>query len=215
MRYSKGFTLIELLIALALSATVMLLLSAGMQVVLKDWEKSSSRLDQSLDQVLILLQLERALDAAYPHTYFDDDKKQSIVFFIGEEDKLAWVSTLSPGRRPGLTAWQLTPSEEGNDGVEIRTIPAFANDPTEPLEEIEEPLIVFEGYDVSFEYLYYDEQFDDKDTEWLKKWEGEERRSLPNAVRIMLENEEDRERSLEIIAHIKAFEHASLPRINP
>ncbi|WP_353570342.1 prepilin-type N-terminal cleavage/methylation domain-containing protein [Candidatus Albibeggiatoa sp. nov. BB20] len=215
MRYSKGFTLIELLIALALSATVMLLLSAGMQVVLKDWERSSSRLDQSLDQVLVLLQLERALDAAYPHTYFDDVKKQSIVFFIGEQDKLAWVSTLSPGRKPGLTAWQLTPNEEGEDGVEIRTISAFANDPTEPLEEIEEPIVVFEGYEISFEYLYYDDQFDDKDTEWLEEWDGEKRRSLPNAVRIVLENKEDRERSLEIIAHIKAFEHASLPRIKP
>jgi len=215
MRRNNGFTLIELLIALALSASVMLLLSAGMHVVLKDWERNSSRLEQSLDQVLVLLQLERALDAAYPHTYFDDKKKQPIVFFIGEEDKLAWVSMLSPGRKPGLTAWQLTPSEEGNDGVEIRMIPAFAGDPTEPLDEIEEPIVVFEGYDVRFEYLYFDDQFDDKDTEWLEEWDGEERRSLPNAVRIVLENQEQGEQSLEIIAHIKAFEHSSLPRIKP
>ena len=215
MQRSSGFTLIELLIALALSASVMLLLSAGMHVVLKDWERNGSRLEQSLDQVLVLLQLERALDAAYPHTYFDEKKKQPIVFFIGEEDKLAWVSTLSPGRKPGLTAWQLTPSEEGNDGVEIRTIPAFATDPTEPLDEIEEPIVVFEGYDVNFEYLYFDEQFDDKDTEWLEEWDGEKRRSLPNAVRIVLENQEERDQSLEIIAHIKAFEHSSLPRVKP
>lgn len=210
-RNDNGFTLLELLISLALSVSIMLLLAAGMQVILKDWERNSSRLDQSLDQVLILLQLERALDAAYPHTYFDEDKKQPIVFFIGEEDKLVWVSTLSPGRKPGLTAWQLTPSEESTEGMEIRTIPAFAGDPTESLEQIEEPIIVFEGYDVNFEYLYYDEQFED--TEWKKKWSGEDLRSLPNAVRIILENQE--EQSLEIIAHIKAYEHASLPRINP
>ncbi|MCV6638046.1 prepilin-type N-terminal cleavage/methylation domain-containing protein [Candidatus Albibeggiatoa sp. nov. NOAA] len=215
MQRSNGFTLLELLISLALSASIMLLLAAGMQVVLKDWERNGSRLDRSLDQVLILLQLERALDAAYPHTYVDEDKKQQVVFFIGEEDKLAWVSTLSPGRTPGLTAWQLSRNEDGESGVEIRTIPAFANDPTESLEEIEEPTVAFEDYDVSFEYLYYDDQFDDKDTEWLEEWQGEDRRSLPNAVRIVLESQERQEQSLEIIAHIKAFEHASLPRIKP
>ncbi len=210
---NNGFTLLELLIALALSASIMLLLASGMQVVLKDWERNGSRLEQSLDQVLVLLQLERALDAAFPHTYLDEDRRQPVVFFIGEQDKLAWVSTLSPGRKPGLTAWQLTSSEK--EGIEIRTISAFAGDPTESLEEIEQPIVVFEGFDVNFEYLYYDDQFNDKDTKWLEKWDGEDRRSLPNAVRIVLENQQEREHSLEIIAHIKAFEHASLPRIRP
>jgi prepilin-type N-terminal cleavage/methylation domain-containing protein len=212
MYKNTGFTLIELLIALTLSASIMLILASGMQVVLRDWERSSSRLDQSLDQVLVLLQLERALDAAYPHSYLDDDTKQQVIFFLGERENLAWVSLSSPGRSGGLMAWQIN---VGKDGVEIRTSPAFADNPLERLEDLEQPLVSFTDYDLNLEYFYLDEQFNGRDSKWLDEWSGEDRRSLPNAVRIVLEHSKDSDQSLEIIANIKAFEHANLPRINP
>lgn len=209
----KGFSLLELLIALTLSTMVMLMLSMGMSFVLKEWTRSSNRLDTSIDKVLVLLQIERALQGAYPHLYHDVDDNKDYIFFKGDEEQISWVSTVSPGRKPGLTAWQLLPSEDTN-GLEIRIVPAFASDPTERLEEYATVTTALEGYKASFEYLYIDEKLKD-DTKWLKEWSAKLLQSLPYAVRISLESQEDTADSIEIIAMIQAHQHPKLKPIKP
>ncbi|MCK5877593.1 MAG: prepilin-type N-terminal cleavage/methylation domain-containing protein, partial [Candidatus Marithrix sp.] len=108
MYKKNGFTLLELLIALTLSTMVILLLAVGMNVVMSDWERSDTRLENSLDKVLVLLNIERALEGAYPHTYLDKDDNKKYIFFEGEEESLVWVSTVAPTRHPGLQIWQLS-----------------------------------------------------------------------------------------------------------
>jgi general secretion pathway protein J len=210
---AKGFSLIELLIALTLSTMVMLMLSMGMSFVLNEWTRSSNRLETSIDKVLVLLQIERALQGAYPHLYRDVEENKDYIFFEGDEEQISWVSTVSPGRKPGLTAWQLLPSEE-KDGLEIRIVPAFAGDPTERLEEYATSTTVLEAYSVSFEYLYIDEKLKD-DTKWLKEWSAKTLQSLPYAVRVSLESEDDTADSIEIIAMIQAHQHPKLKPIKP
>lgn len=209
-----AFTLLELLVALTLSVFVMLTLAMSMNIVLKDWERASDYLDNNLDQVLAMLQIERALSGAFPHTYRKEKENKQFVFFMGEEDTVTWVSTVSPGRKPGLTAWQLSPSEE-DTGVDIRIVSAFASDPTENLKEVT-PFTVFEGYEASFEYLYVDEKIEE-DSEWEKEWSAEERQSLPSAVRMRLEKKKtsNDEESLEMIAIILANEHQTIRPIKP
>jgi general secretion pathway protein J len=209
----SGFTLLELLLALTLSAMVMLILAAGLNVILNEWTRSGNYLDDSLERTLILLQIERALQGAFPHTYLNEEENKKTIFFEGEENKLTWVSTVSPGRQPGLTVWQLLPSKD-DEGVAIRLVPAFANDPTELLEQEEQETIAFKSYKASFQYLYVDEKIED-DTKWLDEWSGKERQGLPNAVRIHLENTEDAEQSVEIVATILAHEHQTLRSIKP
>jgi prepilin-type N-terminal cleavage/methylation domain-containing protein len=208
-----GFTLLELLIALSLSAMVMLILAMGMNTVLKEWTRSGNILDKSLDKVLVLLQIERALEGAFPHTYMDREENKSSIFFEGEEMQLSWVSFVSPGRKPGLTAWQLLPGDDGT-GIQIRHVSAFASDPTERLIEYAEKNTVLEGYRIYFEYLYVDEKIE-QETEWLKEWSAKEVQGLPNAVRVYLESDNDTEQSLEIIAVIRAYEHERYNRKNP
>lgn len=208
-----GFTLLELLIALSLSAMVMLMLAMGMNTVLTEWTRSGNYLEDNLDKVLILLQIERALEGAFPHTYLDSEENKEYIFFEGEEEILAWVSTVSPGRQPGLTAWQLKPSEE-ETGVQIRIVSAFASDPSERLEEHATTVTALEGYKVTFEYLYVDEQFEE-DTKWLTEWSAKKQQGLPHAVRMRLEYEEDAEQSLEIVAVIQAHEHQTIRPIKP
>jgi general secretion pathway protein J len=191
----------------------MLLLAMGMHSVLKEWTRSSNRLDESLDKVLVLLQIERALDGAFPHLYKDRDENKSYIFFEGDEKQIAWVSTVSPGRQPGLTAWQLLSSDDEEGGIEIRIIPAFASDPTELLEEHAAAITVLKGYNADFEYLYVDEKIQE-DTEWLTEWDGKERQGLPNAVRMRLESEDDDE-PLEVIAVIQAHQHQKIRRVKP
>jgi prepilin-type N-terminal cleavage/methylation domain-containing protein len=211
----SGFTLLELLVALTLSTLVMLVLAMGMNTVLKEWTRSSNVLDESLDKVLVLLQIERSLEGAFPHTYKDREENKNYIFFEGEEDQLAWVSTVSPGQQPGLTVWQLLPSDE-ETGVDIRVLPAFAGDPTERLEEHAKAVTALEGYKAYFEYLYVDEKIEEE-TEWLKEWSAKKLRGLPHAVRVLLESDSDEiaGESLEIIAVIRARRHKTIRFTKP
>jgi len=218
LRYftTQGFTLIEVLLALSLSTLVMLTLSVGMNMVLKDWGRSSDYLDDHLEMTLVLLQIERTLNSAFTHVYFDPKENKEYLFFEGEEDKLAWVSTISPGRKTGLTAWQLSPSEE-ETGVDIRTVPAFASNPTENLEEAT-PLSVLQDYKIYFEYLYIDNNQVGlkKEEKWVKKWSAKELQALPQVVRIRLEKKQDKvDDSQEVIAVILANEHKDFNRFKP
>lgn len=209
LRQQTAFTLLELLLALTLSTFVMLTLAMSMSIVIKDWERANNYLDANLDQVLVMLQIERAFTGAFPHTYRKEKENKPTLFFVGEEDTVTWVSTVSPGRKPGLTAWQLSPSEE-ETGVDIRIVSAFAGDPMENLEDAT-PIMVFEGYLATFEYLYKDEKIEEE-SEWEKEWLAEEHQSLPSAVRMRLEKKEvtNDEQSLEMIALILANEHQSI-----
>ncbi len=210
-----GFTLLEVLVAVSLSALVMLVLSMGMNVILQDWTRTGNHLDESLDTVLTVLQIERAITGAFAHSYVDEKEKKEYVFFEGEEDKLSWVSTVSPGRKSRLTAWQLLLSEK-EKGVELRTVPAFADNPMERLEEEKaESLLAFEGYKASFEYLYIDDKFD-SENEWEDEWEGKKRQSLPNAVRLSLKPiKNNSKQPMEIIAMILAHTHQTLQPVKP
>lgn len=213
-KWSRGFTLLEVLLALTLSMLVMAVLIFGMNIVVKDWQRTSNHLDASLDIALVLLQIERAFEGAFPHTYWDRDENKLYIFFEGEEEQVKWVSTVSPNRQPGLTAWQLTPSKEKEGGLEIRVTPAYASDPTENLEDIK-PITVLTGYSVHFEYLYVEEQMKD-DSRWEKKWSAEKLRGLPHAVRMVLKSESDQhENDLEMIALLAAHEHDSIRPVEP
>ncbi|EIJ44059.1 prepilin-type N-terminal cleavage/methylation domain-containing protein [Beggiatoa alba B18LD] len=211
-----GFTLLEILLALVISAAIMTTLATGMYLITQDWKRTTHDLDDSLDAVLVLLQLERALNGAFPHTYIDRDENKSYIYFKGDEEQLTWVSTVSPARHAGLAAWQLSPSESKEGGIDIRVVPVFAGNPAENLEKAE-PLTAFTGYTARFEYLFVDTEIKDE-TEWLKEWSAEKTQGLPNAVRIVLEKNNDDKKAgkdLEIIAAILAFEHSTIKRAKP
>ena len=98
---SCGFTLIEVILALALTTLLLGLLSSGVFIVVGDWNRNASLLDASLDGALTILQIDRALHGAFPHSYTNEETLSRQLFFAGESDYLAWVSTVSPQRTPG------------------------------------------------------------------------------------------------------------------
>ena len=139
----RGFTLIEVLLALALTALLLTLLSTGMYVVARDWNENTERLDAKLDESLAILQIERALIAAFPHSFNSTETLLREVYFDGEDDRLSWVSTVSPQRLAGLTAWSIDAvSDEGiGEGIGVRTAPAFSDDPSARLDNVETRII--------------------------------------------------------------------------
>lgn len=214
-RAERGFTLLEVLLALALSASLLTLLSAGMYAVTQDWKRQQDVLADALDRSLVMLQLERALQGALPHSYRDPDTLAPAIFFRGEADSLSWVSTLSPQRQPGLTAWRL--SQRPGEGVLLQLAPALSDNPELRLELAEQRLLL-PDYQLAVRYLY--EDLDGRRL-WRQDWDGDLALALPLAVHLQLEpvsRSAARQRAedlglspvLEVVAPVAAWQHRSI-----
>ena len=201
---NTGFTLIEVLLALGLTTLLLGLLSTSVFIVGADWNRSSNSLDENLDKSLAILQLDRALHGAFPHSYTNEDTLSRQIYFTGENDYLSWVSTVSPQRLPGLTAWQLF--EVPGEGVYVRLTPAFSDNPSLRLEE-SEPIPMLPEYSLNFNYLYEDL---DQNKTWTDSWEAQDLLSLPLAVYVMLRPFSEEDDEFEIIARIRNNEHRSI-----
>ena len=208
-REGTGFTLIEVVLALSLSAMLLGLLSTGVFLVTEDWNRNTDRFDRMLDESLIVLQIDRALHGAFPHSFTERETLARQVYFNGQDDQLGWVSTVSPQRRSGLTAWELY--AVADQGVYLKTVPAFSDDPSRRLEQAEASLIL-PGHSIEFSYLQADL---DESLVWVEEWQGDEQLSLPLAVYVRLIPEPaatpgdsaDRE----IIARLRNNVHRSIP----
>ena len=202
--YKSGFTLVEVILALALTTLLLGLLSSGVFIVTGDWNRNADVLDESLDEALAVLQIERALHGAFPHSYTNMETLSRQLFFSGESDYLGWVSTVSAQRTPGLTAWELFNVE--NEGVYLTLVPAFSDDPSLRLQEAM-PMLIFPDYQIEFSYLY--EELDENRL-WSEEWEAEELLSLPLAVYVRLEPYDEDEEVLEVLARVRNNLHRSI-----
>ena len=202
--HKSGFTLVEVILALALTTLLLGLLSSGVFIVAGDWNRNADVLDESLDEALAVLQIERALHGAFPHSYTNTETLSRQLFFSGESDYLGWVSTVSPQRTPGLTAWELFYVED--EGVYLTLVPAFSDDPSLRLQEAE-PMLILPDYQIEFSYLY--EELDENRL-WSEEWEAEELLSLPLAVYVRLEPYDEDEEVLEVLARVRNNLHRSI-----
>ena len=201
---SAGFTLIEAVLAMGLTTLLLGLLSTSVFIVAGDWNRNSNSLDESLDLSLALLQVDRSLHGAFPHSYTNEETLNRQIYFTGENDSLSWVSTVSPQRSSGLTAWEL--SAVTGEGVYLKLAPAFSDNPSSRLNE-SNPALLFPGYDLELSYLY--EELDQNKV-WTDRWEAQDLLSLPLAVYARLVPNIEINDEFEIIARIRNSEHRSI-----
>lgn len=211
-RYRGGFTLIEVMLALSLTAMLLGLLSTGVFVVADDWNRNTDVFDQTLDESLAILQIDRALHGAFPHSFTNRELLSRQIYFSGGDDYISWVTTASPQRRPGLTAWQMYAVRD--EGVYLKTVPAFSDDPT-PRLEVAEPILILPGHEIELSYLYEDL---DESLIWTQEWEGQERLSLPLAIYVRFIADESLavgSSDKEVLARVRNNTHRSIrPNIN-
>ena len=201
---NAGFTLIEVVLAMGLTTLLLGLLSTSVFIVAGDWNRNSNSLDESLDLSLALLQVDRSLHGAFPHSYTNEETLNRQIYFTGENDSLSWVSTVSPQRLPGLTAWEL--SVVPGEGIYLKLAPAFSDNPSLRLNE-SNPVLLFPGYDLELSYLY--EELDQNKV-WTDRWEAQDLLSLPLAVYARLVPNIEINDEFEIIARIRNSEHRSI-----
>jgi general secretion pathway protein J len=202
----QGFTLLEFLVSMALAALLLGMLSAGVGVVVDDWQDEAGGLEESVDQVLVLMQIERALQGAFPHTHVHPQRLARQVYFVGNSDELRFVSTVSPQRGPGLMAWRLK-SDPGR-GLQLHLAAAHGDNPDARLIDAK-PILLLPGYQARFRFLV---QRNPDEQRWLEEWRGEEMQSLPLAVEIVLtpDTSSGRKPVLEILAPIRAHRHENI-----
>jgi hypothetical protein len=103
--------------------------------------------------------------------------------------------------------WDL--SNDRDEGVMLKLAPAYADNPTERLEEAATTLIL-PNYQASFSYLY--EELNGN-REWREDWDGVDLQSLPLAVYVRftpLDDAQDQRETLEIVARVLANEHRNI-----
>lgn len=205
---NRGFTLLEILIALSLTAMLLSMLTAGVYGVVRDWDNNAEGLERTLDQSTALLQLERALQGAFPHSYRNTDTLGREVYFDGLSDEVAWVSSVSPQRNSGLTAWRLY--SVNDEGVFLQLAPALSDHPGQRLLDAE-PILLISGYQAEFSYLFEDLQFERR---WREEWDGALLQSLPLAVHMRLtrigNGDERTDELIDVIAPIRSTQHRSI-----
>ncbi len=203
---TRGFTLVEIMMSLGLTALLLALLSSGVYIVADDWNRNADSLENSLDEALTILQLDRALHGAFPHSFTNEETLSRQIYFTGEDDYLSFVSTVSPQRTPGLMTWEIFTEED--EGVYVTLAPAYADDPSQRLDNAE-PQLLLPGYRAEFSYLYQDA---DEDRVWTDQWLAEELLALPMAIYIRFEplDEDANSDVLEVLARVRNNEHRSI-----
>jgi general secretion pathway protein J len=207
----EGFTLVEVLLSLSLTTLLLSLLSGGMFIASGEWSRSSENLGLQIDQNLSLLQFERALQGAFPHSYANSESLSREIFFSGESDSISWVSSVSPQRESGLTAWRLY--NDSSLGIMLQLAPAFSDNPQLRLDEAE-PTIVLPNYRLQVRYLT---PAGDRRMEWSTVWYGSELMSLPSAVHlevIPVNSRANRGRA-ELLTSLRSNTHRSLQPVRP
>lgn len=193
---SRGFTLLELLIAVSLSAVLMTVLVVGLNSITRDWEKSGNKLDEKIDNSLLLLQLEKAILGTYPYLSQENSVAQEQLFFDGSKTELSWVSTVSPERNSSLNLWHLAADE--NNGFKLNVLTVSSGDLNKQLEKAQsaeqEPIHYFKDYKVSLHYLV---ETTNQHKEWKSSWSGKDEEQFPLGVKIQFKLDDESEQNLD------------------
>ena len=195
-RRSGGFTLLEMLVGLVLFSLLAYTAYAGLRVGSRSWESGNERTEELSDLRVALGFVDQYLGRAVPLAVRADGRWH--VEFEGDEDSVEFMTEMAAhlgvggvyhmrlevqdakdGKRLVMRRRLLGAQERDLDAQEARELSAFYT----------ERVLAQKLESVSFEYfgLKSDTTRARDEPEWLERWE--ERRALPSAVRVRIEDE--------------------------
>lgn len=180
-----GFTLIEVVLAMTLMALITLILSGVFHLGYRAEEKIEHRFRENQRIRSIEELLGGYIRSAYP--YSADGSTGPV--FMGTRDRLTFVSALSTmiGER-GMSRVTLgrLPARDGTNSVVLEeALPVHGGE--EEARGFESRVVL--AHDVKDLRIDYLEGNDPGREQWVEFWNGSERKKLPRAVRIVLEQE--------------------------
>jgi len=188
---SRGFTLIEVVLALALLATIMVLLYSGLSFALRSWDAGDANGRRVADQRLGENFLRREMTEMFPMRW----KDATVVKFAfeGEEDHVRFVSVRPPGiQRSGLALVSLETQEvEGSRARNLvmrRAMPSDEAVDFGPLQGAEPAILMTNLESVAFAYFGAENDF--AEPKWTESWSFAG--SVPQLIRVRVKTTDGR-----------------------
>lgn len=179
-RGQRGFTLIELVLALSIVAVMLTVLFSGLRVSLRAWSRGEERAE-SLQHGRGLTQLvEQALAGTYPFQGRLEQNAQPQLLFVGEADRLSFVTVSPPITLRAPVAFTAVTLSAGAGSAPALTIREKALPNFDPFEEVAPSLVDPSVTGVRFRYLR------GADGAWEDTWDVAQEQTLPRAIEVTL-----------------------------
>ena len=187
MRAQAGFTLVEMVLAMALLATMMLLVYSGLAFGMRSWDAASAHGGRTADRRIAENFLRREIGEAFPMRWKDPLVLR--LAFEGGSDSMRFVSTRAAGISvAGLSLVGLglepdaDPQRRSRNLVMVRAMPDDEARDFAPLAQGERTVLIAGVDSAQFEYFGAENDF--ADPAWIASWEFPGR--IPQMVRLRL-----------------------------
>ena len=182
---AEGFTLVELVVAMALLGIMMLLLYSGLSFALRSWDAGEVNGRRTADRRIGENFLRREVAELFPMRF--KDAMVVKVAFLGEPQKLKFVSSRAPGITQGGLSLVSVEVESGATPRERHLVMRRAMPDDEakdfgPLDHAERTVLIEDVESVKFDYFGTENDF--TDPKWYDTWPYAER--IPRLVRMRI-----------------------------
>jgi prepilin-type N-terminal cleavage/methylation domain-containing protein len=174
----RGFTLVEVVLSMAIVAMVVAAVFAVLRLAHRAERKGVGRSESSQRVMVLADRLSWLLAGTFPYKQFDPEEETERIFFDGEADSLAFVTTSvdrysdDAADRPGLKYVRLS---LGPGGLRADERVFYMKDAV--LREY-----VLEPGAVSLEIEYMEQDRETGETGWVGNWDPRSRDYIPVAV---------------------------------
>ena len=193
---SRGFTLLELLISLTIMAVIVVIIFGALRIGIRAWEKGEKDLDSRQRQRIVLDLVKRQLASTCVSEVWDGD--QQLVPLKGDNKSIEFVShiPLTPGNRFGVVHVKYAVKREKGDDrehllfyekdVALLDKKISAGNP----DEADFSELIPGMKSIVFEYLK--DRPGEEASLWQKSWDPAVDKGVPRAVRVTLEENDEK-----------------------
>ncbi len=186
----SGFTLIEVVLALTIFALMSAILYGAFSLGHNAVAKSEAYATRHQKQRAVAELLGNYIRSGFPYR---ESLQDQTIYFLGESDSVTFVSTYSQamGGR-GMAKIRIAKEDDGTGRTSLRleeTVPVRIN--TEVAAPGLSHSVAFQNDMRELRFSYLDPQAEGE--LWEDRWDGNERRHLPRALRISFRNDSGEE----------------------